>query len=81
MSRPQRSGRSEGNVKIVRSRDMGFFFGVRRAVHMMIVVGGHNSANIRHLADLSRDKTASASTPDFSIDQVVRRIEAIGAFT
>ncbi len=68
-------------MKIVRSQDMAFRFGVRRAVHMMIVVGGHNSASIRHLADLIRDKTARASTPDFSIDQVVRRIEAIGAFT
>ena len=73
-------------------------------VDLMIVVGGHNSANTRHLAELSRANgvttyhvetaaeledewfdgfetigvTAGASTPDFSIDEVVRRIEAIG---
>ena len=69
----------------------------------MIVVGGHNSANTRHLAELSRANgietyhvetanelepqwfegyedigvTAGASTPDFSIDAVVARIEEI----
>ncbi len=73
-------------------------------VDLMIVVGGHNSANTRHLAELSRANgvttyhvetaaelegewfdgfetvgvTAGASTPDFSIDEVVKRIEAIG---
>ena len=73
-------------------------------VDLMIVVGGHNSANTRHLAELSRANgvttyhvetatelendwfegfetvgvTAGASTPDFSIDEVVARIEEIG---
>ncbi len=72
-------------------------------VDLMVVVGGHNSANTRHLAELSRANgvvtyhvetsgelepewfdghedigvTAGASTPDFSIDAVVQRIEEI----
>ncbi len=76
-------------------------------VDLMVVVGGHNSANTRHLAELSRANgvvtyhvetsgelepewfdghedigvTAGASTPDFSIDAVVQRIEEIDEMT
>ncbi|HEY7270667.1 MAG TPA: 4-hydroxy-3-methylbut-2-enyl diphosphate reductase [Dehalococcoidia bacterium] len=74
-------------------------------VDLMIVVGGRESANTRHLADVSRDcgietyhieeaseiepgwlagrtavgVTAGASTPDFAIDEVVARLEALSA--
>ncbi len=73
-------------------------------VDLMIVVGGRESANTRHLATVSRecgvethhietaeevqpdwlrghDKvgvTAGASTPDFAIEAVVARLEALG---
>jgi 4-hydroxy-3-methylbut-2-enyl diphosphate reductase len=72
-------------------------------VDLMIVVGGRDSANTRHLAVVSRDcrvetyhvesaeeieagwldghdrvgVTAGASTPDFVIDDVVRRLESL----
>jgi 4-hydroxy-3-methylbut-2-enyl diphosphate reductase len=72
-------------------------------VDLMIVVGGRESANTRHLADVSRDcgvetyhieraeeirpewlrgrnrvgVTAGASTPDFAIDEVVAKLEAL----
>lgn len=74
-------------------------------VSLMIVVGGRESANTRHLAVVSREcgvetyhietadeidptwvqghekvgVTAGASTPDFVIDEVVARLEGIGA--
>jgi 4-hydroxy-3-methylbut-2-enyl diphosphate reductase len=74
-------------------------------VSLMVVVGGRDSANTRHLAVVARecgvetyhietadeiepgwltghDKvgvTAGASTPDFAIDQVVSRLEALAA--
>jgi 4-hydroxy-3-methylbut-2-enyl diphosphate reductase len=73
-------------------------------VSLMIVVGGRESANTRHLAVVSREcgvetyhietadevkaewlnghekvgVTAGASTPDFIIDEVVARLEALG---
>ncbi len=73
-------------------------------VSLMIVVGGRESANTRHLAVVSREcgvetyhietadeidaawlpghekvgVTAGASTPDFIIDEVVSRLEALG---
>ena len=73
-------------------------------VDLMIVVGGRESANTRHLAVVSREHgvqthhietadeidaawfedkqkvgvTAGASTPDFIIDEVVARLEAMG---
>ena len=73
-------------------------------VSLMIVVGGRDSANTRHLAVVSREAgvetyhvesadeierdwlaghervgvTAGASTPDFVIDEVVARLEALG---
>jgi 4-hydroxy-3-methylbut-2-enyl diphosphate reductase len=76
-------------------------------VDLMIVVGGRESANTRHLADVSRDRgvqtyhvesaeeieaawlaghdrvgvTAGASTPDFAIDDVVRRLEELATST
>ncbi|HWO72802.1 MAG TPA: 4-hydroxy-3-methylbut-2-enyl diphosphate reductase [Dehalococcoidia bacterium] len=72
-------------------------------VDLMIVVGGRDSANTRHLAVVSREcgvethhietadeierawlvgrervgVTAGASTPDFAIDEVVRRLEEL----
>jgi 4-hydroxy-3-methylbut-2-en-1-yl diphosphate reductase len=72
-------------------------------VDLMIVVGGRESANTRHLAEVSREcgvetyhvekadeieaawlrghekvgVTAGASTPDFAIDEVVRRLEEL----
>jgi 4-hydroxy-3-methylbut-2-enyl diphosphate reductase len=74
-------------------------------VELMIVVGGRESANTRHLAVVSREcgvetyhietaeeietawlqgkervgVTAGASTPDFIIDEVVARLEALGS--
>ena len=74
-------------------------------VDLMIVVGGRDSANTRHLAVVSKEcgvethhietadeidpawlegrervgVTAGASTPDFAIDEVVRRLEAMAA--
>jgi (E)-4-hydroxy-3-methyl-but-2-enyl pyrophosphate reductase len=76
-----------------------------RAVEVVVVVGGKESANTRHLAEVceeegarayhieTRDElqagwfagvqrvgvTAGASTPDYAIDDVVRRLEEIGA--
>jgi 4-hydroxy-3-methylbut-2-enyl diphosphate reductase len=73
-------------------------------VEMVVVVGGRDSANTRHLAEVARERgvptyhvesaedidptwlagrervgvTAGASTPDYAIDAVVARIEAIG---
>jgi 4-hydroxy-3-methylbut-2-enyl diphosphate reductase len=74
-------------------------------VSLMIVVGGRDSANTRHLAVVARERgvetyhietadeidpawltdqdrvgvTAGASTPDFVIDQVVGRLEALAS--
>jgi len=74
-----------------------------RQVEVMIVVGGHHSANTRHLAEVCREEgvptyhvetaaglreewvagkgrvgvTAGASTPDFVVDEVVRRLREL----
>jgi 4-hydroxy-3-methylbut-2-enyl diphosphate reductase len=72
-------------------------------VELMVVVGGHNSANSRHLAEVSREAgvethhietaaelegqwltgrervgiTAGASTPDWSVEEVVRCLREV----
>jgi 4-hydroxy-3-methylbut-2-enyl diphosphate reductase len=74
-------------------------------VDVMVVVGGRESANTRHLAEICAEAgvpahhveraeeldpawfadaatvgvTAGASTPDFVVDEIVARLEAIGA--
>lgn len=76
-----------------------------RQVDLMIVIGGRDSANTRHLAEVCREEgadthhietaeeidpawlegrqrvgvTAGASTPDFSVDEVVARLEEMAA--
>jgi len=76
-----------------------------RQVDLMIVIGGRESANTRHLAEVCREEgvethhietadeidpvwlqgrqrvgvTAGASTPDFSVDEVVARLEEMAA--
>lgn len=77
---------------------------VAAGVDAVVVVGGHNSANTRHLAEISHalqpnthhvetadeldprwfsgcqvvGVSAGASTPDWVIDEVVKKLEAIG---
>ena len=72
-------------------------------VDLMLVIGGHNSANSRHLAEVCREAgaethhietavelegqwlierervgiTAGASTPDWAVEEVVRRIQEL----
>jgi (E)-4-hydroxy-3-methyl-but-2-enyl pyrophosphate reductase len=72
-------------------------------VNLMLVIGGHNSANSRHLAEVCREAgvetyqietaaelqeqwlvgrervgiTAGASTPDWAVEEVVRRIQEL----
>jgi len=72
-------------------------------VELMVVIGGHNSANSRHLAEVCREAgvethhietadelegqwligrervgmTAGASTPDWAVEEVVRRIREL----
>ena len=85
-------------MQVITSRDMGFCFGVRRAVDKMkdaanegrqVTTLGqvvHNPQVVSELKEIGIEVnerretdgvTTDASTPDFSIDAVVARIEEI----